>query len=706
MITSATEPTQQQSSSSPVDFFDGEACSFTVAVRGLGGGDESGEPQTAREIRETHGYIDGSINGSINGSIDACAPAQLGVDPREPTDWRVALQSCQTSVVRHSPMSAPRGCVLLCGSIGVERERSHRTLVDLARAIACAGFECYRFDFAGNGESTGRFEDQSFSSWRAQAEMVVRRVEEARARRASHATHGDDSPATREKLVLFGVRAGALIAAELFAAGIGDAAFVCSPADAQVLLNDMARRAQVAEMLTASRAAARPAASANGGSRRLGDILTSGESTTVDGYRWTPQLWSDAALHRVPACESSDGRCMRSVEIQTPRPSPNGSVRPSNERVIECDRFWESSLLLVPRSSALKSAMLSFIASHESLASHAAVASCDFMRGRPMSDAAPSSLHFPRRRCSAVPCEGQHLVVTVHSAAPTAAPTAALTATRPARRGFLMLNPGPAPRAGNSDFSARLCDRIAGLGIPSFRLDFAGVGDSTGDSWTTLPAYREANDGGANRQQVTAVMERLCAQHNLDGLYLGGLCAGAANAVGAVRAHDQRLAGCVLFEPKLEYTPNTSSATTAGGTLTVPHVSFWKKLQDLDLVLGRGAGILDRHRVTHPLARVLHAWLAHRSEKHLPASAHLPTVNDWSAVLERGIPMLSVVAQDEAMDLYLERVARARHFASHAHHQVTRLAHANHLLTAEGAAERAIEATVEWMSTLERARLR
>jgi hypothetical protein len=131
--------------------------------------------------------------------------------------------------------SKPTAAVLLCGPIGAERERAYRTLVDLARAIAGAGFVAMRFDYRGIGESTGRFEDLTLTDWRADIAACA----------AHLAAQAPGLP-----LALWGVRAGALLISESFQDGLGDAAMFCAPTSGREMLHDVLRRKLVADALT------------------------------------------------------------------------------------------------------------------------------------------------------------------------------------------------------------------------------------------------------------------------------------------------------------------------------------------------------------------------------------------------------------------------------------------------------------------------
>src|SRR3954468_8799767 len=56
----------------------------------------------------------------------------------------------------HAPRAIPRDCVaVLCGPIGPEYTRSHRTVRHLADRLAAAGVPAIRFDYQGCGDSAG-----------------------------------------------------------------------------------------------------------------------------------------------------------------------------------------------------------------------------------------------------------------------------------------------------------------------------------------------------------------------------------------------------------------------------------------------------------------------------------------------------------------------------------------------------------------------
>ena len=115
---------------------------------------------------------------------------------------------------------------------------------------------------------------------------------------------------------------------------------------------------------------------------------------------------------------------------------------------------------------------------------------------------------------------GEKLPGTVHEPARIAARTA-----------LLLLNPGPVPRAGNSDLSARFGDALARAGVRVFRFDLSGAGDATGESWRTLGDCRaESQRGERPVAEVGAMVDAILARADTDAVIVGGLCAGATIA--------------------------------------------------------------------------------------------------------------------------------------------------------------------------------
>lgn len=68
------------------------------------------------------------------------------------------------AVLHLPPSGAPTRGVILCHALAEERLWSHRVYVNLARDLAARGMAVLRFDFRGEGDSDGEFEQAGFAS--------------------------------------------------------------------------------------------------------------------------------------------------------------------------------------------------------------------------------------------------------------------------------------------------------------------------------------------------------------------------------------------------------------------------------------------------------------------------------------------------------------------------------------------------------------
>jgi len=68
--------------------------------------------------------------------------------------------------ILHEPVRPDhsRDGVVLCAPFGEEKLIAHRVLVNMARSLAAVGHAVLRFDFMGEGDSGGGFEDSTIAS--------------------------------------------------------------------------------------------------------------------------------------------------------------------------------------------------------------------------------------------------------------------------------------------------------------------------------------------------------------------------------------------------------------------------------------------------------------------------------------------------------------------------------------------------------------
>lgn len=227
--------------------------------------------------------------------------------------------------VRHTAARRPaRGRVVLAGPLGDERMHAYLTWVRWARRLAASGYEVVRFDYRGQGESTGAFEAACLSDWASDLRAVAGLVAEG------------DGP-----LVLSGLRLGALLSAGLFAGGLGDALLAWGPpASGRAMLMDLLRRKLAEAMMQGRREKGRD---------RDWYVahLEGGGTVEVNGYPWGERLWRDAEAWTLAVPVPDERRPWAMVRFDGSTPAvtgPEGAVW--GER-LQRPPFWMMNQRLV-----------------------------------------------------------------------------------------------------------------------------------------------------------------------------------------------------------------------------------------------------------------------------------------------------------------------------------------------------------------------
>jgi pimeloyl-ACP methyl ester carboxylesterase len=181
-------------------------------------------------------------------------------------------------VVLHE-VEAPLARVLLIGSFASERHTSYRPWVQWGRYLAARRIEVLRFDYRGVGESTGVFEEMTFHSW----------VDDVERLSAWLRKREGDSP-----LILHGLEMGGLLAAKAFHDGEADALVLWSaPVNANKVLRSTLQRWIGPQQLLKRKEDRHPPS-------HYFQLLDKGQSVEVDGYEWTPELWSESLNFELP----------------------------------------------------------------------------------------------------------------------------------------------------------------------------------------------------------------------------------------------------------------------------------------------------------------------------------------------------------------------------------------------------------------------
>ena len=141
----------------------------------------------------------------------------------------------------------------------------------------------------------------------------------------------------------------------------------------------------------------------------------------------------------------------------------------------------------------------------------------------------------------------------------------------PAARGVLIVVGGPQYRTGSHRQFLLLARALADAGIPAFRFDYRGLGDSGG----AFAGFESIDD------DIRAATDAfLATAPGLKDVVLWGLC-DAASAILFYGAHDPRVAGAVLLNPWVR--SETGYAKTQLKHYYVQRLvsrEFWRKIAD------------------------------------------------------------------------------------------------------------------------------
>jgi hypothetical protein len=298
-----------------------------------------------------------------------------------------------------------------------------------------------------------------------------------------------------------------------------------------------------------------------------------------------------------------------------------------------------------------------------------------------------------RRSIVRVPAGGFSLVGTVHH-------QAGPDGVRGMRRiAFVLLNAGRAPRAGNSDLSSMLGDHLAELDFPTFRVDLPGLGDSPGPAPEADFFARVLN--GRNDVATDELVRSLCETYDLEGVVLGGLCAGAVTSLRVASAGARGLLGVLLLEPNFRVTVqvDTSVAAEPSEQRRRRRDLLIKKLRKHLSLTGSLYFLTGENRVARllePARPWLQARLTALVGHALPRDINVEMVVCWGRALGRRLPTLLITAEGKVEDKACVRILDGLPPGDRA--LVTRvpITGTNHVLTGGNARQVVLDEVASW----------
>lgn len=271
--------------------------------------------------------------------------------------------------------------------------------------------------------------------------------------------------------------------------------------------------------------------------------------------------------------------------------------------------------------------------------------------------------------------------------------------TAVAEVGVLVLSPGHVARAGAGDLFPQVGDALAALGLPVFRFDFPGLGDSFGPLPEHEQQYFRFLQEGGNVDCVAPLLAALQQRHGLRGVVLGGLCGGAITAVYA--SADATVRGLLLLDPEFGLQRRPEQRATAAAAPPPPPPG---RLRGLFARLRRprswirfATGESRPVPMLVPLQRLLMPLARRLVGRRPPADCNFELIELFQQAVRRRLPVLVLTARGMLRELYydqVEKVVRARVDAQSLTH--VSVADTNHVFTAGGARSVVLAAIADW----------
>lgn len=515
--------------------------------------------------------------------------------------------------------------VLLCPMFGNDDLCAYRARREWAKQLAAAGYAALRFDLPGTGDSGGGpYDPERLDAWTDALSSAASWLREC----------GHD------RVSVVGIGLGGLLAVRALAHGasIDDLVLWSVPAGGRALV----RQLRALSQLEASAARAEEAEvppRADGALACAGFVLSAETVAALEALDLTELEFPDASGHRVLLLSRdgmlADARLRAKLEQSgatvtfAPGPGYGAMVTPPQRSCSPLEVFatveeWLGAADAPVVSAASAAAGPRRLATTAPHAEHAA-ASAEMTIGRARVRETPMTLESGRGDIVGVLAEPEEPL--------------ALCA--------VLLNAGAIRRIGPGRMWVELARRWAARGVPTLRVDLAGIGDADGEleSLRADDGFYVPNFVGETLTVLQALAERGLPQR----FVLAGLCSGAYWAMHAALA-DDRVLGAYMVNPRaLFWNAHLSHVRNARNIRKAAHASTWRKLMRGQITAQRGQSIA--HAVSVALGTMPgRAWASRRAAGE---------ANDLEGALERlersGTDLLAAFTAREPLLEELER---------------------------------------------------
>ena len=261
------------------------------------------------------------------------------------------------------------------------------------------------------------------------------------------------------------------------------------------------------------------------------------------------------------------------------------------------------------------------------------------------------------------------------------------------RHGVLLLNFGQVSRASVGDLSVRCADAMCAAGLPAYRFDFPGLGDTPGELPEREETFFGFLQGGGHSDLTRRIVETLGRDESIERMIVIGMCATAWTAM-FVAEENPAIAGLVLLDPEF-----TTSAAPPGSRGSAPNRRS-SRIRAWLTAFNARAGLVGEDRLASMLNQAGRIRTSFRrfTRKGLPPDTHQPLLRCLQRLVAEGMPMLVVTAAGGWREQHAVRIFKHvadRCDASCLHH--VSLPGTNHIFTAGDGPERLRQALTAWV---------